>query len=125
MPREELWLEQKNHVSVEQVTDPCIPHFTKQLRSEKTPHFLQNSSELKIQSAIKKKSWENLLSHLETKDCCKQRVPYSFQDYFSTAITLTSKGATDHIFIMKSYIKLKSLYISSFLFFFKTIESSN
>lgn len=55
MQGEELWLEQKNHVSVEQVTDPCIPHFTKQLRSEKTPHFLQNSSELKIQPAIKKK----------------------------------------------------------------------
>lgn len=40
---------------------------------------------------------------------------HSFQDYFSTGIIFTSKGATDHIFRMKS-IKVEPLKISIFVY---------
>lgn len=40
---------------------------------------------------------------------------YVFEDYFSTGSGVTIKGATDHIFRMKPYIKLESLHTSSSL----------
>lgn len=81
----------KNNVSMEKVTELCIPHLTTTTKKkcQETPlYFLQNSSEPEIWFATTI-IMENSLSPLETKDCYKQRATYGFQDSF-TGVTFTS-----------------------------------